>query len=210
MTAFHRFVIATRNEGKVEEMRAGLAPLQIPVLSLREALEQVGVDPASVGDPVEDADTFEGNARIKALEYAAHFIPRIHIIADDSGLEVDALDGAPGVYSARYAGESASDEQNNRKLLQAMAGVENRSARFRCVIACCEGGSRMAYTTDGACEGTILRKPIGEGGFGYDPLFMAEGQSRSMAELSGEEKLALSHRGKALRIFRAWHAHAYK
>jgi len=147
---------------------------------------------------VEDGDSFEANARKKAEE-----ISRIvdgPVLADDSGLEVDFLHGAPGIYSARYAGEGKDDQANNRKLLEALAAVpeEQRGAQFHCVLAIAFQG-RTLKTFDGIIRGTILREEKGLGGFGYDPLFQPDGFSKTTAEMTPDEKHAISHRGQASR-----------
>ena len=181
-------VVATKNPGKLREIREILGS-EVSVTSL--------ADFPGVGDIVEDGTTFEANAEKKALAVAFH---TGHVsLADDSGLEVDALNGAPGVYSARFAGEKATDEQNNRKLLRLLEETppEKRTARFRCVIAIgVPDGS--VQTAEGRAEGLILCSPRGTGGFGYDPLFLVPGIRRTFAELPPEEKNRLSHRGKAL------------
>ena len=181
-------VVATKNPGKLKEIREILGS-EVSVTSL--------ADFPGVGDIVEDGTTFEANATKKALSVAFH---TGHVsLADDSGLEVDALNGAPGVYSARFAGEKATDEQNNRKLLRLLEETppEKRTARFRCVIAIgAPDGS--VQTAEGRAEGLILCSPRGTGGFGYDPLFLVPGIRRTFAELPPEEKNRLSHRGKAL------------
>jgi XTP/dITP diphosphohydrolase len=181
-------VFATRNRGKLRELEALVAPLGYAVRSLADVTD---------AEVVEDAPTFVGNAEKKArAALAASGLPAI---GDDSGLEVDALGGAPGVLSARWAGAAHDDGANNRKLLEALAGVPAtaRTARFRCVLVYLEpdGGRLVA---EGACEGRILEAPRGAGGFGYDPLFEVAGQGRSMAELSLEEKNRISHRAQAL------------
>lgn len=181
-------VVATKNPGKLREIREIMGS-NVRLLSLAEFPD--------VGDIVEDGRTFEANAIKKALA-AAHHTGHVSL-ADDSGLEVDALDGAPGVYSARFAGERATDEQNNLKLLRLLEDTpdEQRTARFRCVIAVgAPDGS--VQTAQGTSEGRILRNPRGTGGFGYDPLFLVSGERRTFAELPPEEKNRLSHRGKAL------------
>jgi len=181
-------VVATKNAGKLREIRE--------ILGSEYRLRSLADFP-DVGEIVEDGRTFEANAIKKALVVACH---TGHVsLADDSGLEVDALDGAPGVYSARFAGENATDEQNNRKLLKLLEDTPDaeRTARFRCVIAVgAPDGS--AQTAEGTAEGRILHSPRGKGGFGYDPLFLVSGIRRTFAELSPEEKNRLSHRGKAL------------
>ena len=127
-------------------------------------------------------------------------------LADDSGLEVDALGGAPGVYSARYAGEQCSYSDNNRKLLKELAGANGRSARFRTVIALSDSAGNV-WTVDGVCEGSIAMTPLGSNGFGYDPLFIPSGYSKTFAEMAWEEKNRISHRGRALRQAQSVWAH---
>lgn len=185
-----KLVIATQNSGKVREFKRILSPLGIDVISAVEA----GV----TADIEETGATFAENARIKAL--AVMQLCGMPAVADDSGLCVDALHGAPGVYSARYAGEGATDSQRIDKLLAALADVseEQRGAQFVSAICCCfPDGTELA--AQGECHGAIGREKRGDGGFGYDPVFMAE--HRSFAELSAEQKDAISHRGKALRAF---------
>lgn len=183
-------VVATKNQGKVAEIRSVLAQLELTVLSLSEF--------SPVAEAVEDGLTFEDNAVIKAKYYAAH--TGRACLADDSGLEVDALGGAPGVYSARYAGEDADDGANNRKLLEALHSVPagQRTARFRCVLALVDENG-LTITADGSCEGIILEAPRGQGGFGYDPLFYVPELGKTLAEVSLTEKNKISHRGQALR-----------
>ncbi len=159
---------------------------------------------------VEDAPTFDGNARKKADFYSLHSNGEI-VLADDSGLEVDALDGAPGVHSARYAAgpenANSSDADNKLKLLREMKYIpdDQRTARFVCVIAVAQNGKPLA-TFRGEAEGTILHDPRGTGGFGYDPLFFFPSLNKTFAELSAEEKSTVSHRGRAFRKFLAWAA----
>ncbi len=189
-------LLATGNQGKVRELQALLAPLGVRVWTPAERGLSVEVR--------EDAGTFEGNAFKKALALAtASTLP---CLADDSGLEVDALDGAPGVFSARYAGEGASDEANRAKLLDALQGVpaERRSARFRCALVLVDGQGSVLWRGMGTCEGRILAAPRGDEGFGYDPIFAPQGEERSMAELSPAEKNAISHRGVGIRGLRGW------
>lgn len=181
-------VIATRNPHKLEEIRA-LFPF--PNLTLRSAL-----DYPEIPEVVEDGATLEANAVKKAVTLALG--TGTPALADDTGLEVAALDGAPGVYSARYAGEEADYMANNRKLLENLAGKENRRARFRCVIALAQPNGEAEYV-EGICNGTIALAPLGSNGFGYDPLFIPEADTRTFAELSSSEKHACSHRGRALR-----------
>jgi len=159
--------------------------------------------------PPEDGATFEENARIKAIEYSSH-APGSIVLADDSGLEVDALHGAPGVRSARYAADAGfhrepydrtdDDMRNNALLLENMRGVQpsRRTARYRCVLAAARDGECIAVA-HGTVEGTILETPRGSGGFGYDPLFYVPELHQTMAEISLEEKYKISHRGHALR-----------
>ena len=150
----------------------------------------------SIPAPEENGATFEENARLKAAYYS-RFAPG-PLFADDSGLEVDALGGEPGVYSARYAGPNATDDANNRLLLERLGDKQNRTARFVCVIALAEGGE-VRQTFRGEVEGEILREARGPGGFGYDPLFYYPPFGCSFGEVDGPEKFDVSHRGKALR-----------
>jgi XTP/dITP diphosphohydrolase len=159
--------------------------------------------PRSVPDVIEDADTLEGNARLKANAVAA--ATGMPALADDTGLEVDALGGAPGVYSARYAGEHATYADNVARLLAALAGVppQARTARFRAVMVVAWPGGKE-IVADGVCEGTIADVPRGEGGFGYDPVFVpTDGDGRTFAEMTAAEKDEVSHRGRAVRAVRA-------
>lgn len=197
-------VIATRNQGKAEEFRTLLSPLGIEVLSLLDL-------PASaVPEIEEDGETFAANAAKKARTAAVAL--NLPALADDSGLCVDALGGEPGVYSARYAGEPADDAKNNAKLLRELAarsaerlpveGAEALStARFVCVLALYIPSTGETVFAEGACDGVIISEPRGTGGFGYDPLFYVPELGKTFAELSPEEKNAVSHRGKALRKF---------
>ena len=184
-------VLATRNTGKLREMRQLLEPHGFRVLPVSD------FDTTEVA---ETAPTFVENALIKAR--AAARASGLPAIADDSGIEVDALDGAPGVRSARYAGETASDEDNVRKLLEALSGVRGaaRSARFRCVVVyLAHAGHPAPLIRDGRWEGLVLEAPRGEGGFGYDPVFLDPETGSSAAELVPEDKNRRSHRGQALR-----------
>jgi XTP/dITP diphosphohydrolase len=189
-------VFATRNKGKLVELR-DLLP-GIDVLSIDEAAARLGV---TIPEVVEDAETFAGNASKKAREVSrATGLPAL---ADDSGLEVDALGGAPGVYSARYGGEGHDDAANNRKLLGALAGVpaEKRTARFRAVLALADVTGPLdgrVITADGACEGVILDEARGTGGFGYDPLFFSPELGMTFAEAGVGTKSELSHRARAM------------
>jgi XTP/dITP diphosphohydrolase len=183
-------VVATTNKGKLKEISRLLADTGILVKGLEEI--------AGLPEIVEDGDTFEANARKKALTVARHC--GCLTLADDSGLVVKALQGQPGVYSARYAGPEASDTDNNRKLLTAMSGFprEQREAAFHCAMALCDpsGDCRVFH---GRLDGLILESPQGSGGFGYDPLFMVPEYGKALAELPLEIKNRISHRGEALR-----------
>jgi len=182
-------LIATGNRHKFEEISAILKSPHRSFSSLRDLS-----DPPEV---VEDGDTFELNACKKAVTLA-RFSGR-WTLADDSGLEVDALGGEPGVYSARYAGEPSDDAANNCKLLGKLADSQNRRARFRCAIALSDPAGQ-ARTVSGACEGTLLTAVRGRGGFGYDPLFVPLGHDQTFAELSPAIKNAISHRARALAV----------
>ena len=151
----------------------------------------------------EDGETFAANAQKKALHYS-RLVPGL-VLADDSGLEVDALGGAPGVLSARFAGPTATDAENNAKLLQRLRGIQaaRRTARFVCELVLAEQGQWVAQFR-GEAEGLLLEAPRGDGGFGYDPLFLDRELNRTFAELSSEDKLRRSHRGKALRAMLGW------
>lgn len=187
-------VFATRNNGKLVELRELLAGFD--VISIAD----LGRD---IPDVIEDADTFVGNATKKAREVSA--ATGLPALADDSGLEVDALDGAPGVHSARYAGEPHSDGANNTKLLAALAGIAKRTARFRAVLALADVKGPLGaeiITADGTCEGTILTAPRGTGGFGYDPLFFAPELGMTFAEAGLGSKSELSHRARAMRAIK--------
>ncbi len=181
-----RLIIATNNAGKVKEIRAILKSAYDEVLSLKEAGLSLEVE--------EDGVTFEQNAVKKAAEAAR--ASGCDALADDSGLCVDALGGAPGVYSARYAGPHATDALNNEKLLAALDKEENRSAKFICVVALAKG--KDIITACGEVCGEINRKPSGAGGFGYDPLFFLPEYGQTVAELPAEIKNRISHRAKAL------------
>jgi XTP/dITP diphosphohydrolase len=190
-----RIVLATGNAGKIREFSDMLGPLGFEFLPQSE----FGIEP-----PDETGETFEDNALLKARYASAR--SGLPAMADDSGLEVDALGGAPGVRSARYAGEGAGDLANLKKLLEAMQSVPDgsRSARFRCVIALVRSADDPAPVLGrGVWEGVILHSPRGSGGFGYDPVFAPRGETRSVAELVAAEKHAQSHRGSALRDLHA-------
>lgn len=182
-----RLVLATRNAGKVGEMRALLEDLPVRLISAAEIEDAPAVE--------EDAPDLEGNARKKATALHAH--TGLPTLADDTGLEVDALGGRPGVRSARFAGPDADAVANRVRLLNEMAGMPGRAAQFRTVIALADAGGVRYFR--GVCRGHLLEEERGTGGFGYDVLFVPEGEMRTFAELSKTEKNAISHRGQALR-----------
>ncbi len=184
-----QIVLATRNADKLREIRNILPEFEF--LTLKQFPDTPQVD--------ETEETLDGNAVKKARETAVHTGKTC--LADDSGLEVEALGGLPGVRSARFAGENASYEDNNRKLLGLLEGEENRKARFRCVIAVCRPEGET-FTREGICEGTIADLSRGNEGFGYDPVFMPKGTDKTFAELKPEEKNSMSHRAEALRKIR--------
>jgi len=187
-------VIATRNKNKLAEFKVILKDLALEIRSLD--------DFGPIPEAVEDGDTFDENAYKKAIHTAK--VLGVPAIADDSGLVVDALDGAPGVYSARYAGENATDMDNCEKLLKELElkGKRNRRAYFTCVLSIAVP-SGPALTYEARCEGEILKEPRGESGFGYDPLFYYAEYGKTFAELTMEEKNSVSHRGKALQEVRS-------
>lgn len=184
-----KLLIATHNPGKVYEFAEMFANLPVECISLDEV--------SITHDVPETGDTFKENAVLKAEEYCR--LSGLITLADDSGLEVDALDGAPGVYSARYAGEGATAAERNAKLLKNMLDVppDQRTARFRCVIAIATPGGEI-YTAEGEVEGRITHEPRGEHGFGYDPVFFMPDHGATMAELGSVVKNKISHRARAL------------
>jgi XTP/dITP diphosphohydrolase len=203
-----RLLLATGNLGKLRELRAILDGVPLELVGLREV---------GLGEPPEVEETgatFLDNARLKARAYAAW--SGLAAVADDSGLEVDALGGAPGVRSARYAGEGASDQANLDKLLRELAGVppERRRARFRCAAVLADPPGLVPewreWHTEASWEGRIIEAPRGSGGFGYDPVFLPDGWDRTSAEVDAATKDAASHRGRAFRALRpaiqAWAA----
>lgn len=191
-----KLIIATNNAHKAQEIRQILADSFSALDTLREAGLAIEV--------VEDGATFAENAVKKAEQVLAAAPGYDAALSDDSGLAVDALGGAPGVYSARYAGPQHDDADNNRKLMADMAGVPDgqRGCRFVCAVALARRG-RPTVTAEGACEGVLLRAPRGENGFGYDPYFYYPPAGRTFAELTGEAKNAVSHRRRALESLRA-------
>jgi XTP/dITP diphosphohydrolase len=186
-----RLILATRNEHKLREFRALLDPHEVVAL------------PDDVELPAETGETFEDNARMKADSAAS--ATGMPAVADDSGIEAAALDGRPGVRSARYAGDGASDEENLAKLLDEVSDEGDRRVAYVCALAYAEPGAETRVFTE-RCEGELAREPRGDGGFGYDPAFVpADGENgRTMAELSVAEKDAISHRGRAARAFLDW------
>lgn len=185
-------ILATTNTNKVKEFQEMLKDFPIEIRSL--------ADFGPLPEAIEDGETFDDNAYKKAIHTAK--VLGFPAIADDSGLTVEALDGAPGVYSARYAGEKATDKENVDKLLQDMQGIKNRRAAFHCVLSLAVP-SGPALTYEGSCEGILLEERRGETGFGYDPIFYFEGLGKTFAECTMEEKNKVSHRGKALADFKA-------
>jgi len=185
-----KLLIATHNLGKLREYAEIFADLPTTLVSLQEE----GITESIP----EDGDTYRENAQRKALAYAEH--SGLLTLADDSGLEVDALDGAPGVHTARFAGPAANDEERYRLLLQKMAGIEweRRTARFRCVV-CIATPEGETFIAEGVCEGYIANEPRGTGGFGYDPVFYLPQHGCTMAELPAEVKNRISHRARAAR-----------
>lgn len=185
-----KLLIATNNKGKAKDFESLFSPYGFEVQTLNDLEQDINVEETGV--------TFEENAILKA-ETVSNLLG-IMVIADDSGLEIDKLQGAPGVYSARYAGEPKNDEANIDKVLSELQGEPDgeRTARFRCVLAVA-GPGRETVTFSGSCEGLILEERRGTNGFGYDPIFFVPEKGRAMAELSPEEKGQISHRGAALR-----------
>ncbi|HEB50279.1 MAG TPA: XTP/dITP diphosphatase [Desulfobulbus sp.] len=189
---FNIIVLATGNKNKVREFRELLRDSDIEI----KCLDDYGPMP----EPVEDGATFDDNAYKKAHHYAR--VLGLPCLADDSGLVVDALDGRPGVHSARYAGEDASDWDNCEKLLAEMKDKSDRSAHFECVLSLATPGG-PALTWEGRCDGEITTERRGESGFGYDPVFLSKDLGRTFAEADMEEKNRVSHRGRALAEFAA-------
>jgi XTP/dITP diphosphohydrolase len=203
-----RILIATSNSGKLRDFAGAAA---------QHGVEVAGIPGfSSLPAVVEDGPTFEANARKKAEEYS-RYVPGEIIVADDSGLDIDALNGAPGVYSARYAADkpdqaeaNTDDAANNARVLRELRGVppERRTGRFVCVLAAARDGKTLA-TFRGTAEGIVLDAPRGTNGFGYDPLFYFPQIKKTFAELSAEEKSKYSHRGASFRQFLDWCAHSF-
>jgi XTP/dITP diphosphohydrolase len=185
-----QILIGTKNAGKIKELKNLLAGLPIDLRSLNEF--------ENVIEPKETGATFAENAALKAVSYAQQ--TGLAALADDSGLEVEALGGAPGVFSARYAGERASDAEKISKLLREIkdSESENRSARFVCAIALTGENGEIIFQTEGICNGKIALAAKGQNGFGYDPVFIPDGFDQTFGELSGEIKSRLSHRARAI------------
>jgi XTP/dITP diphosphohydrolase len=187
-----KIVLATRNKHKIEEMKTILHDLPLEILTLNDYPDTPALR--------EDGATFQENSLQKAQAVVQH--TKLAALADDSGLEVFYLNGRPGVISARYAGDGASDEMNNEKLLGQMRGVapRRRKAQFRAVLTLLD--DKGVEVTEGICPGTLVESPRGTNGFGYDPIFMPDGFSRTYAELTSEEKNRISHRARALAAMR--------
>lgn len=204
----HKILIATSNLGKLRDFDGAARPLGIEIAMIP--------DFSSLPSVAEDGATFEDNARKKAEQYSP-YAPGQIVLADDSGLEVDALNGAPGVHSARYAADppqlaqrNTEDQSNNARVLRELKDIplESRTGRFVCVLAVAREGRTLA-TFRGTAEGIILDAPRGSNGFGYDPLFYFPQIQKTFAELTAEEKARHSHRGEAFRQFLAWFARQY-
>ena len=181
-------LIATNNTGKLRELRELIGDMHLKLVGLSD----VGV----VVDIEETGTTFEENSAIKSAGFAR--LAGLPTLADDSGLEIDHLNGRPGVYSARYAGENATDMQRIEKVLAEMMGAENRVARFVCVMSFADSYGRVIASVKGTCRGIIIDKPRGSSGFGYDPIFLPDGFDKTFAELDAETKNRISHRANAV------------
>lgn len=185
-------VIATTNVGKIRELNKLMKDLPLNLQNLKEF--------ENIPDPLEDGKTFADNAELKAKYYALK--TNAWALADDSGLEVEALDNAPGVFSARFAGKNATDEENISKLLKNLKHIKNKilKARFVCEMAISDESGKLKFMARGICNGKISRKPFGNKGFGYDPIFIPDGYSETFGELSSEIKQQISHRAVATEI----------
>lgn len=181
-------LIATKNFGKIKELKELTANLPLLIVDLSKF--------PNVAEPEETGATFSENAALKAQSYALQ--TKLWALADDSGLEVATLNGAPGVFSARYAGENASDQDRIEKLLREMENMHERRARFVCSMAVADNSGEIKFSAEGVCEGTIALQPNGSNGFGYDPIFIPDGFSNTFGELSSDIKQQISHRARAL------------
>ncbi|GAA0601294.1 XTP/dITP diphosphatase [Virgibacillus siamensis] len=187
-------IVATKNPGKAEEFRSFFVKYDIKTVSLLDLIEPVE-------DIEETGTTFEANAALKAEQIADKM--NTPVLADDSGLVVDALDGRPGIFSARYAGEPKDDQANLEKVLHELEGVANRQARFVCVLAVAIPGKETIFKR-GVCEGSLISEPKGENGFGYDPIFIPDGYRKTMAQLTADKKNEISHRSNAIMKLEEW------
>lgn len=187
-----KIIIATKNKGKTKEFQSMLTDLKISSINLLEL--------AGVAEPIETGSSFIDNAILKATYYAN--IYNANCLADDSGLVVESLNGEPGIYSARYAGEHSNDLANNNLLLKNLQGVTNRKCKFVCALALVSPNGKILAQATGECFGQILHAPIGTEGFGYDPLFYSEEIKKTLAQASMQEKNSISHRAKALSILK--------
>lgn len=189
-------ILASNNEHKLEEFQSLLKNTEVELLSI----DALGGSMPSVE---ETGQTFHANALLKASALSVYVEKGYSILSDDSGLEVDFLGGAPGVYSARYAGDKSTDQENGEKLLEALSGVseELRTARFRCVLCWIHLDKAVSYF-EGICEGRIAQNPQGASGFGYDPIFIPQGYEQTFGQLGETIKSQLSHRARAIRTFR--------
>jgi len=181
-------LIGTRNAGKIKELENLLTDLPVRIRSLATFPNTV--------EPKETGSTFAENATLKAQSYALQ--TRLWALADDSGLEVEVLNGAPGIFSARYAGENATDEDRIEKLLKELKNLQNRRARFVCAMAVADESGAIKFMAEGICNGEIALNASGTNGFGYDPVFIPDGFSNTFGELSGNIKQEMSHRARAL------------
>lgn len=190
-----KVVVASRNKGKVKEFQEMLNSLDIEVVDLSQWPD--------LEEPEETGMTFMENAKLKANYYAQN--TGNYCLADDSGLEVLALNGAPGVYSARYAGMQHNDKDNNQLLLKNMQGKTDRTCRFCCTLALANPDGNIVLTAEGFCEGVLLEQERGDSGFGYDPLFFSKDLKKSLGEASSKEKNSISHRSRALqKLVKLW------
>lgn len=187
-----QLLVSTRNQHKLDEIHAIMSGMPIELLSLAAF--------PLAPEVIEDADTLEGNASKKSEQLFA--FAGLATVADDTGLEVMALDGAPGVYSARFAGESSTDQQNRDLLLARLDGVQDRQAQFRTVIAFTTGAGTFLF--EGSCKGRIARSETGTNGFGYDSIFIPDGFTQSFAEMDADQKNQISHRSRALKRFSSY------